>query len=253
MKKKILFVCSLMLVSTIYSQGIFKKATSSVNKSTKKAADELLKTISSNNNGSSLTNEDIINGLKEALTIGTQNSAKKLGTVDGFFQDATIKILMPEEAKEVASTLRKMGMESLVDKAILSMNRAAEDAANGIGDIFINAVKKMTITDGLNILKGNDHAATEYLKATTSAELKEKMKPVIQASLDKVNATAYWKDVFTNYNRFSNKKVDTDLNQYVTDKAMNGIFYAVAIEEQKIRKDPAAQVTAILKKVFGVN
>ena len=131
-----------MLVSTIYSQGILKKATSSVNKSTKKAADELLKTISSNNNGSSLTNEDINNGLKEALTIGTQNSAKKLGTVDGFFQDATIKILMPEEAKEVASTLRKMGMESLVDKAILSMNRAAEDAASGIGDIFINAVKK---------------------------------------------------------------------------------------------------------------
>jgi len=201
--------------------------------------------------GASLSNDEIISGLKEALTVGTDNSSKKLSKVNGFFADAAIKILMPEEAKKVEKTLRSFGMSSLVDKAILSMNRAAEDAASGISTIFWDAIKQMSLQDGLSILRGGDFAATDYLKKTTTVTLTEKMKPVIQASLDKVNATQYWKDVFSAYNKFSKQQVDTDLNAYVTKRAMDGIFYEIGLEEQKIRKDPAAQVTDLLKKVFG--
>jgi hypothetical protein len=160
---------------------------------------------------------------------------------------------MPEEAKKAEATLRKAGLGSLADKAILSMNRAAEDAAGGISTIFIDAIKQMTVTDGLKILQGGDFAATEYLKTTTTAKLTEKMRPVIDASLAKVNATSYWKDAFTAYNKlsFGRNQVNTDLSSYVTEKAMSGIFYSIGQEEQKIRKDPAAQVTSLLKKVFG--
>ena len=160
---------------------------------------------------------------------------------------------MPEEAKKVESTLRKAGLGSLADKAILSMNRAAEDAAGNIAPIFVDAVKQMTLTDGLKILQGGDFAATEYLKANTTAKLTEKMKPVIEASLNKVNATQYWKDLFTAYNKIplTKSQVNTDLTAYVTERAMSGIFYSIGQEEQKIRKDPAAQVTSLLRKVFG--
>lgn len=208
-------------------------------------------TGSTSTSGSKLSNEDIISGLKDALRVGTDNSSKRLSKVDGFFGDAAIKILMPEEAKKVENTLRSLGMGSMVDKAILSMNRAAEDAASGVGTIFWDAIKGMSIGDGLQILRGGDFAATDYLKKSTTAVLTEKFRPVIEAALVKVDATKYWNDVFTNYNRFSAKKVNTDLTAYVTERALSGLFYNIGLEEQKIRKDPAAQVTDILKKVFG--
>lgn len=209
------------------------------------------KTIGSNDKSNSLSNEDIVNGLKEALSVGTGNSTKKLSTPDGFFKDAALKILMPEDAKKVEKTLRTMGMGSLVDKTILSMNRAAEDAAGGVATIFLDAIKGMTVTDALKILRGNDFAATDYLKTNTSQSLADKMRPVVEASLAKVKATDYWKELFSKYNMVSAKKVETDLTTYVTGKAMEGIFYSIGLEEQKIRKDPAAQVTGLLKKVFG--
>ncbi|MEP7256196.1 MAG: DUF4197 domain-containing protein [Ferruginibacter sp.] len=208
-------------------------------------------TKATSNSGSGLSNDDIISGLKDALRVGTDSSTKKLSKLDGFFGDAAIKILMPEEAKKMEKTLRSFGMGSLVDKAILSMNRAAEDAANGVGNIFWDAIKKMSITDGLKILRGGDFAATDYLKSLTTKELTEKFRPVIEASLVKVDATKYWKDVFTAYNRFSAAPVNTDLNAYVTERALGGLFYNIGLQEQKIRKDPAAQVTDILKKVFA--
>lgn len=200
---------------------------------------------------SSLSNDDIVSGLKEALRVGTDSSAKRLSKLNGFFGDAAIKILMPEEAKKVEATLRSAGMGNLVDKAILSMNRAAEDAASGVGSIFWDAIKGITLTDGIGILRGGDFAATEYLKKTTTAQLTEKFRPAIEASLAKVDATKYWKDVFSKYNMLAPKKVNTDLTAYVTEKALKGLFYNIALEEKKIRKDPAAQVTGILKKVFG--
>lgn len=201
--------------------------------------------------GSGLSNEDIINGLKDALRVGTDSSAKRLSKLDGFFGDAAIKVLMPEEAMKVEKTLRNLGMGSVVDKAILSMNRAAEDAASEVGNIFWDAIKGMSITDGFKILGGGDFAATDYLKSVTTSQLTGKFRPVIEASLVKVDATRYWKDMFTTYNKFSAKKVNTDLTAYVTERALSGLFLKISLEEQKIRKNPAAQVTDILKKVFG--
>lgn len=214
-------------------------------------AKQILDTYGTTLPGGGLSNAEIVAGLREALTVGTQRSSNQLSALDGFFKNAAIKILMPEEAKKVESTLRSVGMGSVVDKAILAMNRAAEDAAKGAGTIFINAVKQMTITDAVNILRGGDYAATNYFKAKTSEALANAFRPVIQNSLKNVDATKYWNDLFSVYNKFSSNKVDTDLTAYVTNKALDGIFYQLAQEEQKIRKDPVARTTDILRKVFG--
>lgn len=223
-----------------------KKATKK-DSSGQSAIDKILKI----NPKTGLSNDEVIAGLKDALRVGTDSSSSRLSKVDGYFANLAVKILMPEEAKKVESTLRSLGMGKLVDRAILSMNRAAEDAAKGVGDIFWNSIKAMSIKDGLQILKGGDFAATDYLKKTTTTELTNKFRPVIETSLAKVDATKYWKDVFSAYNKFSSKPVNTDLPAYVTDKALGGLFYNIGLEEQKIRKDPAARVTDILKKVFG--
>jgi hypothetical protein len=224
-----------------------------VNSSSAQTLKGLLDKVTKTSQGSTgnLSNDDIISGLKEALRVGTDSSTKKLSKLDGFFGDAAIKILMPEEARKMEKSLRGLGMGHLVDKAILSMNRAAEDAANGVSNIFWDAIKQMSIRDGLQILRGDDFAATNYLKSMTTAQLTEKFRPVIEKSLQKVDATKYWRDVFTAYNRFSASPVNTDLNAYVTEKALGGLFYNIGLQEQKIRKDPSAQVTDILKKVFG--
>ena len=202
------------------------------------------------NKGAGLSTEEIANGLKEALKVGAENSTGKLASVDGFLKDAAVKILMPEEVVAVEKKMRALGMGKLIDNAITSMNRAAEDASKQAAPIFLNAIKSMSITDALGILKGSDLAATEYLKKSTTNQLTEAFKPVIAASLEKVEATKYWKDVFTAYNKFSSKPVNTDLTEYVTGKSLDGIFYYVGLEEQKIRKDPAARVNEVLKKVF---
>jgi len=207
----------------------------------------------SSNSGSGLSSDDIVSGLKEALTLGARKSADKLSATDGFFKDAAVKVLMPPQAQNVEKTLRNLGMGKLVDDAILSMNRAAEDASKSAAPIFVNAVKRMTVQDGLGILRGADTAATGYLRKSTSPELTAAFHPVIDSSLQKTGATKYWKTLFDTYNKLPTtfKKVDPDLASFVTQKAMDGIFYYVAQEEQKIRKDPAAQVTDLLKKVFG--
>lgn len=198
-----------------------------------------------------LSNSEIVSGLKEALTVGAQNSSNILSATDGFFANAVIKILMPPEAEKVEKTLRSVGFGNVVDKAILSMNRAAEEAAKSAAPIFIDAIRQMTFTDALNILKGGDFAATNYFKDKTTAALATAFAPVIHNALEKTNATKYWNDVFSVYNKFSSKPVDTNLESYVTGKAIDGIFYEVGLEEQKIRKDPVARTTEILKKVFG--
>ena len=198
-----------------------------------------------------LTSSEAAQGLKEALRVGTDSATYHLGLLDGFFKDDMIKILMLPEAKKVEKTLRDVGMGNVVDKAVLSMNRAAEDASKYVGDIFLTSIQQMTIQDAFGILRGGDRAATEYLKRTTSDQLTAKFKPIISKSLDFTDATKYWKDVFSVYNRFSSQPVNTDLTGYVTQKALDGLFYHIGLEEQKIRKDPAARVTEILKKVFG--
>lgn len=198
-----------------------------------------------------LSTTQIAAGLKEALSIGAQNGSSKLSAVDGFFANAAIKILMPPEAQNVEKTLRSVGMGSVIDNAILSMNRAAEEAAKSAAPIFLDAVKGMSITDAIGILKGGDFAATDYFKQNTSSALTAAFSPVINTAMEKVNVTKYWNDVFSIYNKFSSKPVDTNLGAFVTAKALDGIFYAVGQEEQKIRKDPVARVTDLLKSVFG--
>lgn len=210
--------------------------------------------LNSMNTGSAgLSSAEIAAGLKEALRIGTQNSTGRLASADGFFSNAMVKILMPEELKKVESTLRNIGLGGLVDKAVLSMNRAAEDAAKSATPIFVDAIKTMTLTDAIGILKGGDHAATNYFKDKTTQPLTNAFRPVIEKSLTKVDATKYWNDVFTAYNKFAATPVNTDLASYVTEKSLAGIFYEVGEEERKIRKDPAARVTDLLKKVFDSN
>jgi len=204
-----------------------------------------------NTGNGSLSSSEIASGLKEALMIGARNGSQKLSAVDGFFGNAAVKILMPEEAGKVESTLRNIGLGNLVDKAILSVNRAAEEASKSATPIFVDAIKQMTISDAMGILKGGDYAATDYFKTKTTAPLSNAFRPVIENALAKTNATKYWGDVFSAYNKFAAKPINTDLAGYVTEKSINGIFYEVGLEEQKIRKDPAARVTELLKKVFG--
>lgn len=195
---------------------------------------------------------EITDGLKQALQIGAKNATGKVSVVNGFFGNALIKILMPPEAKKVENTLREIGLGSQVDDAILSMNRAAEDASGKALNIFVNAITHMSIQDGLSILNGGNDAATRYLKSKTTAELTAAFKPVIQESLDKVNATKYWSIVFTTYNKLPTtfNKINPDLVAYVTERALNGLFVYIAEEEEKIRINPAARVTDLLKKVF---
>ncbi|MBS1664041.1 MAG: DUF4197 domain-containing protein [Bacteroidetes bacterium] len=199
-----------------------------------------------------LSSDDIVAGLKEALSKGTDKSTSKLSAVDGFFKDAAVKILLPPEAAKVEKTLRSAGFGKQCDDAILSLNRAAEDAAKSAAPIFWNAIKGMSVQDGLGILKGADTAATGYLRKTTSAQLTAAFRPVIDTSLQKTGATKYWKILFDTYNKMPLvTKVNSDLPAYATDKALTGVFYYVAQEEKNIRQNPAAQVTDLLKKVFG--
>ena len=159
---------------------------------------------------------------------------------------------MPPEAKDVESKLRSIGMGNLVDNAILSMTRAAEKASKDAAPIFISAIKQMTFTDAAKILTGPNDAATQYLKNTTSAQLTTKFKPVIQSALAATDATKYWNDVFSNYNKIPFvTKINTDLTSYVTQKALDGLFYTLAQEEAKIRKDPLGTANDIIKTVFG--
>jgi len=205
--------------------------------------------------GGHLSADDISAGLREALQQGAHKATAKVSSVDGFYGDALIKVLMPPETKKVENTLRQMGMGDQVDKLILSMNRAAEDASSKALAIFIDAIKGMSIEDGMKILRGDNDAATRYLREKTTAALTQAFEPVIKTSLDKVNATKYWSEVFNTYNKLPTtfKKVNPDLPAYVTERALNGVFVYIANEESKIRKDPGARATDLLKKVFGSN
>lgn len=160
---------------------------------------------------------------------------------------------MPPEVRQVEQTLRSIGMGSEVDKAILAMNRAAEDAAKKAAPIFVDAIRTITINDGLSILRGGNGAATNYLKGRTTQQLTNAFRPVIENSLNKVNATKYWTQVFTIYNRLptTRNKVNSDLTGYVTERALSGLFVTVEQEENKIRQNPSARVTDLLRKVFG--
>lgn len=194
---------------------------------------------------------DIANGLKEALVIGAEKGTAMLSKPDGFFANAALKILLPPEAQKIETTLRNIGMGKQVDDAILSMNRAAEEACKTATPIFTSAIKEMTITDAMGILKGSDTAATTYLQQKTTTSLTNSFKPIIENALQKTEATKQWNNLISTYNKFSFKKINPDLAGYVTEKSMSGIYQQIAIEEKEIRKNPLARSTELLKKVFG--
>lgn len=202
-----------------------------------------------------LTNTDIIAGLKEALTVGATNSVKKVNLTDGFLKNELIKIALPKEAQKVADVLTKtLGPigEKAVNDFVVKLNRTAEDASAKAKPIFISAIKDITIQDGLSILKGKDNQATQYLKGKTYNKLVTAFKPDIKQSLNKVKLNDAWEKVTRLYNKIPGAKpVEVDLAQYTTAQATDGLFKLVAAEEKKIRKDPAARVTNILKKVFS--
>ncbi len=197
------------------------------------------------------TADEVSKGLKEALVQGTNKGTNLVSKVDGYFKNPEIKIPFPPDVKIVETKLRFLGMGKQVDDFVLSLNRAAEDAAKEASPIFVDAIQKMTIQDAAGILKGADDAATQYLKKTTSPQLKEKFMPVVRRSLDKVNATKYYADIIGYYNKVPFvQPVNPDLAGYATDMAIQGLFVMIAKEETLIRKDPVARTTDLLKKVF---
>lgn len=195
---------------------------------------------------------EIGTALKQALEQGTAKSSDQLSALNGFFGNAAVKILFPPEAQKVERTLRSLGLNQLCDNVILSLNRAAEDAAGQAKPIFISAVKKMTLQDVTNILLGSNDAATQYFKRTTTTSLMDTFRPIVKNSLDKVGATHYYGDVASRYNQIPFVgKVNPDINDYVTQKAIEGLFYQIALEELNIRQNLSARTTPVLQKVFS--
>jgi len=202
--------------------------------------------------GGILSTADIAAGLREALDKGIDTQVTKLTQTDGFYKNQLVKILLPAELQKVDKTLRDIGLGSLADEGLKMMNRAAEDAVKESTPIFISAVKEITFTDARNILMGNDEAATSYLKTKTTSQLYTKFNPVIKSSFSKVGADKVWKNIITKYNQVPLvTKVNPDLTDYVTNKALEGVYKMIAVEEKDIRNNANARTSALLKKVFA--
>ena len=196
-----------------------------------------------------LSKEEIIKGLKDALNISIENSVKQSSALDGFWKNSAIKLPFPEDAKKVKDAAIKLKMKSQVDRFEMTLNRAAEEATKKALPIFLNAIKNMNITDGLSILNGGNGSATRFLQANTTSGLKTAFKPEVDRAIQTVELTKYWEPLASNYNKVNvftgGKNINPDLNGYVTDKAISGLFKLVEIEENKIRKDPAAAVKGV--------
>ena len=200
-----------------------------------------------------LSQAEIGNGLKEALNNGITKQVSKLTATDGFFKNEAVKILLPEELQMVDKKLRQIGMGKLADEGLKVINRAAEDAVKEATPIFVDAVKQMTFTDAKNILLGNDSSATTYLQNTTSTALYTKFNPVIKNSYTKVGADKVWSQIITKYNSIPLvTKVNPDLTDYTTNKAMEGVFKMIAVEEKDIRTNLSSRSSDLLKKVFAL-
>ena len=198
-----------------------------------------------------LSNATVASGLKEALSLGLTDGIKSLGQKNGFYNNSVAKILMPEELQNVEKTLRSLGMGSLADKGIKLLNSAAEDAVSEAAPIFVNAVTSMTITDAKDILLGGNNSATNYLKLKTTSDLTKAFQPKVEASLGKVGADKVWNNLITKYNTLTGNQIDPNLNAYVTQQTINGVFNMVAEKEEGIRGNKALRTTSLLQQVFG--
>ena len=232
----VLFV---FLTSTIYSQIGLDKLKDLSNK-----AQDII-------NNKELSESDIITGLKEALVVGTKNSVSIASSKGGFNNNFAIKISFPEDANKMKSTLIGLGLKSQVDHFEFVLNEAAEDASIFAKDIFIDVVKQMNIRDAKNILTGHKHAATTYLKEHSFMDLYVIFKPVVKKSIEEVELAKHWQVLSTRYNKIPlTKNINTDLEDYVTRKAIDGLFVLISKEEENIRNNPKARVSEILQKVF---
>tara|TARA_B100000676_G_C18075997_1_gene847676 strand:+ start:2643 stop:3398 length:756 start_codon:yes stop_codon:yes gene_type:complete len=210
------------------------------------------KSVVSSVKKTSLSDDEIIQGLKEALNVGIEKAGAKASQAGGFNNNQIIRIPFPEEAKKMEDKLRYIGMGSQIDTFENALNRAAEKAAKEAAPVFIAAIKSMNVNDGLSILKGEDDAATKYLNKTTSDSLYKAFKPIIQKALKSVKVTQYWNPLVSRYNKIPlTTKVNPDLEDYTTKKAIEGLFKLLAKEEKAIRSQPSARVTDLLKKVFS--
>ena len=203
--------------------------------------------------GTPVTEGEAAEGIKEALAQGVSSAVLNLNKTDGFFGNEFYKLLMPPDAQKIVNTLNKLGMNQLVEKAVLAINRGAEDAVGYAKPVFVDAIKQMTIMEAINIVKGSKDAATQYFKDKTTQKLITAFMPAIKSSLEKVNATKYYGDVVSTYNNFPTtlKKINPDLPSYVAGKAVDALFDQIAKEEANIRANPLARTTDILKRVFG--
>jgi Protein of unknown function (DUF4197) len=236
MKKALLLLLLLPTIGNAQFKNILKKSS--------ETATSIL-----NKNGTL----DIAAGLKEALSKGITEQVSKLTQVDGFYKNELVKIVMPEELTKVDKTLRKIGMGSLADDGIKALNRAAEDAVKEATPIFVNAIKNIKIEDAKSILMGNENAATTYLEQSTNKELYAKFIPIVQKSIGKVGADQIWKGIIQKYNTIPLvSKINPDLNDYVTNKALEGVFKMIAIEEKNIRTNLNSRTSIGLKKVFAL-
>ncbi|WP_338407194.1 DUF4197 domain-containing protein [uncultured Flavobacterium sp.] len=236
MKKILLLLLLVPCIATAQFKDILKKATE--------------KTAVLTNSNTSL---DIAEGLRDALNKGVTEQVSKLTKTDGFYNNEAVKIIMPEELVKVDRTLRKIGMADLADDGIKALNRAAEDAVKEATPIFVSAIKNITITDAKSILMGSDNAATTYLQTSTTKPLYAKFSPVVQTSLGKVGADVIWDSIITKYNSLPFvAKVNPDITNYVTNKALEGIFKMITIEEKNIRNNLNARTSDVLKRVFAL-
>lgn len=203
----------------------------------------------------SLTSAEVSKGLKQALAIGVEMASERASAEDGFYKNPALYIPFPEEAIKVKQTATDLGLGSQVEQFELTLNRAAEEAAKEAAPIFLNAVASMTIEDAFGILEGGEHAATDYLKNKTTQELTSAFAPKVQAAIEEVKLTQYWEPLVNKYNTTTiltgAEPVNADLEGYITERAISGLFVHISAEEEKIRQDPAARVTELLERVFG--
>jgi hypothetical protein len=201
--------------------------------------------------GAPVTQSEVASGLKQALEVGIKSGSSKASQTDGYYGNSLIRIPFPKDVQRVENTLRQVGLGGEVDKFILTLNRGAEDAAKSAVPIFVSAIKQMTIQDAWAILKGDKDAATQYLIRTTSQQLYTAFNPIMVQSLEKTNATKYYADLVNRYNKVPLvQKVNPDLDDYATQKAIDGLFILVAQEEANIRENPVARTTELLRRVF---
>lgn len=245
MYKKIclLFIAGISL-GTVSKAQLLKNLSKAVSSATSNA---------SSGSTTGISQTDAGNAIKEALSKGVSKGIASLNKTDGFFGSEVYKLLLPPDAVKIGNTLRSVGLGSQVDQAILSINRAAEKAVGAAAPIFVSAIKEMTITDALNLLKGSDSSATVYFKGKTTDQLKAAFSPVVKGALDSTSATKYYGNIVTSYNKLPTtfNKVNPDLQDYVTGMAVNALFDQIKKEEASIRADPAARTSDLLKKVFG--